>query len=257
MIRPMSVRHFRVEQFHGNHDQSTHGNWAKGATVESGSIFDDLEGYDPVAANKVAGEIRARAEREEPAITAALARMVGDRSPGEYREPSEGDSGEMFGYAHVLKAQDKIAEKIGRKMVEDGSDFDEASKSIKDSVRYTVHFSENEFGDRAQSVIDELRAENPDVKVKNTWPPEAGIPYKGVNVQVTNPDGLQYEVQFHTAASQVVKDRMHLLFEEQRVLPMDSPRWQVLDDEMMAIGKSQPVPRDAYRVFRVATMETT
>jgi hypothetical protein len=227
------------------------GRWAStGGSSSEGSVF-DVEGFDPTEARAKAKAMRAQAEAAEPEITARLSQLVGDSDPADYREPGRGQA-ELYGYEFRLKAEDKIAEKIARKMVEDDIGFEEASQDIKDTVRYTVHFSEDEFGDRAQSVIDGLRAENPAVRVKNTWPPEKGSAYKGVNVQVTREDGLRYEVQFHTPGSQAVKDRMHTLYEQQRVLTPDSPRWQQLEDEMVAIGNQQPVPRDAYRVFRVA-----
>ena len=183
--------------------------------------------------------------------------MVGDSDPADYRAPGTGQS-ELYGYAYRLKAQDKIAEKIGREMAEDPSlTMDTAAAKIKDTVRYTAHFTEGEFGSRAQSVIDALRGTGAAVKVKNSWPPEKGIPYKGVNAQVTRPDGFRYEVQFHTPQSQAVKDQMHKLYETQRVMSKDNPRWMELEREMIAIGTGQPTPRDANEVFRLARMETT
>jgi hypothetical protein len=248
----LAAQGMRVFHLQGQHDQKDHGRraGATGDTGDTGSVF-EVEGFDPAAAKAKAKEMRAQAEAAEPEITARLSQMVGDSDPATYETPSSG-AAELYGYEFRLKAEDKIAEKIARKMVEDNVGFEEASQDIKDTVRYTVHFTEEEFGPRAQSVIDELRAENPGVRVKNTWPPETGVAYKGVNVQVTREDGLRFEVQFHTPGSQSVKDRMHTLYEQQRVLPPNSPRWEQLEQEMVMIGNEQPVPRDAGRVFRVA-----
>lgn len=229
-----------------------HGRWTAVGGGSTGTLFDDLEGYDPVRAAAIAAETHAQAARIEPSVTAQIAALVGDPSAADYQPPERG-RGEMFGYDFRFKSTDKIAEKIGRVMVEKGLTFDEAAADIKDALRYTAHFSEEEFGERAQRVIDGLRATNPEVVVKNTWPPEKGIPYKGVNVNVTRADGFRYEIQFHTPESQAVKDRMHLLYEQQRVLPPQSARWRQLESEMLSIGNGQPVPRDAYRVFHVVT----
>lgn len=229
-----------------NQPRDDRGRWTSGG----GTLFETLDGYDPAEAAMVAQRIRARAERVEPIVTAELGGLVGDPSAAEYHPPEPGEA-ELFGYDFRFKSTEKIAEKIGRVMVEKGFTFDEAAADIKDVLRYTVHFTEEDFGARAQRTIDGLRSTNPDVKVKNTWPPEKGTPYKGVNVAVTRADGFRYEIQLHTPESQAVKDQMHLLYERQRVLPAGTDQWRRLESEMLAIGNGQPVPRDAYRVFRV------
>ena len=247
MLPPVRRFEFHLQ---GQHDQQDHA----GGRAKS-TVLDDLEGYDPEVAAERAAAMRAQAEAVEPELTASLAKMIGDSDPAGYEAPERGE-GDLYGYDFRLKSEAKIAEKIGRVMVEKNMTLDEATADIKDAVRYTAHFDEEEFGERTQSVIDTLRAENPNVVVKNTWPPEKGVPYKGVNVNVYREDGLVYEVQFHTPGSQAVKDQMHLLYEEQRVLPKSNPRWQVLEDEMLAMGSGQPVPRDAYKVFRVMKRRT-
>jgi hypothetical protein len=126
-----------------------------------------------------------------------------------------------------------------------------ASQEIKDAVRYTVHFKDEDFGDRAQGIVDTLRDEGATINVKNTWPPELGKSYKGINAQVTQPDGLRYEIQFHTENSQAVKDKMHKIYAQQRVLPNDSPEWMTLENEMAALSRDLPVPTGAVEVFEI------
>jgi hypothetical protein len=239
-------------EFHGNHDQSSHGNWARGGEVGLPPGAQEISATPESRA--LAAPIAARAAAIEPALSTQLAQLVGDADPQRYESPPPA---ELFGYEYRLKATEKIAEKIERVMVEDGLTREEAAANIKDSVRYTVHFSEDDFGDAAQQVVNELRAdpEVDKVLVKNTWPPEKGIAYKGVNANVYRKDGFVYEIQFHTPESQVVKDEMHVLYEEQRVLWPSNPRWQELEDQMQAMGNSQPTPRDATKVFRLASKD--
>ena len=224
--------------FNPNQPRDERGRWA--ATGGGGTGVYDGPIVATPESDALAAPIFAAAVAAEPRITARL---------GELIEPF---GGMFYGLDHRLKAEAKISEKIERIMVEKGMTREQAAGDVKDAVRYTVHFDESEFGDAAQTAIDALRAEGNELVVKNTWPPEKGVSYKGVNVNVYQPDGVVYEVQFHTPGSQAVKDRMHGLYEQQRVLPKSDPRWGELEAQMQQMGTQQPMPRDAEKVFKVA-----
>ena len=206
---------------------------------------------DPKA-KVLAKDLREKAEQAEPEISAHLAELAGDVNPASYDPPPDG---ELYGYEYRLKAEDKIAEKIMRELEEKPEklqgDIIAASQEIKDAVRYTIHFQDEDFGERAQSIVDTLRDEGATINVKNTWPPELGKSYKGINAQVTRSDGLRYEIQFHTENSQAVKDTMHKIYEQQRVLPNGSPEWTKLENEMAALSQDLPVPTGAVEVFEI------
>ena len=213
---------------------------------ENGNII-----VDPKA-KVLAKDLREKAEKAEPEISAHLAELAGDANPASYDPPPDG---ELFGYDFRLKAEDKIAEKIMRELEEKPEKLDgdiiAASQEIKDAVRYTVHFKDEDFGERAQGIVNTLRDEGATINVKNTWPPELGKSYKGINAQVTRADGLRYEIQFHTQNSQAVKDTMHKIYEKQRVLPNGSPEWTKLENEMAALSRDLPVPTGAVEVFEI------
>jgi hypothetical protein len=248
---------------------------AKAGGDNGDAWLDELPGYDRDKAKADAERLHGMAAAAEPRVTARLEELAGDDGAVEYHEPKPGE-GQLFGYKYRFKKEAKIAEKIGRKMRDernpDGSpiSYDQAVAKQNDALRYTVHYSEDDFGDAAQRAINGLRADMAEaygisaddpqlmelVAVKNTWPPEAGKSYKGVNVVVHEPDGFKWELQFHTPESQRVKDQMHVLYEAQRVLPKSDPRWQQLEDAMQRIGNGQPTPRDAVKVFRVARTAT-
>lgn len=213
---------------------------------ENGNVI-----VDPKA-KVLAKDLREKAEKVEPEISTRLAELAGDENPVSYDPPPDG---ELYGFEYRLKAEDKIAEKIMRELAEKPEtlqgDIIAASQEIKDAVRYTIHFKDEDFGDRAQSIVDTLRDEGATINVKNTWPPELGKSYKGINAQVTQSDGLRYEVQFHTENSQAVKDTMHKIYEQQRVLPNGSPEWTKLENEMAALSRDLPVPTGAVEVFEI------
>lgn len=190
--------------------------------------------------------IHALAVKSEPAISAELAQMVGDTHPKRYDTPPPA---QLYGFKQRIKTEAKISEKIERIIVEKGMTHEQAAQDVKDAVRYTVHYPGDTFGDNAQAVVDRLRAENVSVTVKNTWPPESGVPYKGINVQVTTKEGLKYELQFHTPHSQKIKDTMHAIYEKQRVLPKSDPKWLQYEREMAIIAETIQVPTGAMEVF--------
>lgn len=213
---------------------------------ENGNIV-----VDPKA-KVLAKDLREKAEQSEPEISARLAKLAGDENPASYDPPPDG---ELYGYEWRLKAEDKVAEKIMRELAEKPEklegDIIAASMEIKDAIRYTVHFKDEDFGERAQGIVDALRDEGASITVKNTWPPKLGKSYKGINAQVREPNGLRYEIQFHTENSQAVKDKMHKIYEQQRVLPNDSPEWKTLENEMAALSRDLPVPTGAVEVFEI------
>jgi hypothetical protein len=197
-------------------------------------------------ARALAKPLAEEANRLEPEVTRRLSQLIGDSDPAVY-EPGAPPPPQLFGYEFAKKQEPKIAEKIERVVEEKLMTREEAAADIKDALRYTVHFTKDEFGPRAQDVIDHLAAENAHVNVKNTWPPGKN-PYKGVNVNVTTHDGFTYEIQFHTPESQAVKEQMHVMYEEARVLPAGHPRRVQLEDEMIRMGNELDPPTGAYEV---------
>jgi hypothetical protein len=206
---------------------------------------------DPKA-KVLAKDLRQEAEQKEPEITANLAKLLDDSDPAVY-DPTDA-SGQLYGYEYRLKAENKIAEKVMRELVEKPElkgDIVEAAGVIKDTVRYTVHYSDDKFGPDAQRVVDSLRADGNTVTVKNTWPPELGSAYKGMNASVQQPDGFRYEVQFHTPNSQAVKNQMHTIYERQRTSPPGSDAYKQAEAEMIELSKTLAMPTGAAEVYRM------
>jgi hypothetical protein len=221
-----------------------------GGTAEQVTVSYDADGNIIVSeeAKALAKPIAEEARRREPELTKRLTELVGDRNPEDYDSPPPP---QLFGYDFVFKQEAKIAEKIERVVVEKGVNREQAAAMINDAVRYTIHFDQGEFGPQAQNLLDQLRAENANVKVKNTWPPDSPTAYKGVNVNVTTNDGFTYEIQLHTPESQRVKDQLHTLYERQRVLEPSNPLWQDLEDQMWEISRGTTPPTGAVDVYRI------
>lgn len=188
-------------------------------------------------AKALAGPIHEQAVAHEQEITKRLSQLIGDTDPAVY-DPDAPPPPQLYGYKYRFKGAEGIAEKIERVVEEKGWSREKAAKDIKDSLRYTVHFTQEEFGPRSQEIINQLADENPSGKVKNTWPPSRDNPYKGVNVNVTANDGFTYEIQFHTPESQAIKDQQHEIYKNVRALPESDPRKAAAHGQMMELAAS-------------------
>lgn len=206
------------------------------------------------SAKTVGSAVYDRAVANEPDISKKLTSIVGVEDPETYREPTPGNPS-MYGWAHRLKKEPTIQEKIERISEEKELTHEDAAKDIKDAVRYTVHFDPKKFGPDSQQAINDL-ANDPDtaaIKVKNTWGTyDKNNPYRGINVVVWRKDGTIYEVQFHTPDSQKVKDQMHGRYERQRVLRRGSPEYQQLGEEMYQMSNGLQMPIGAADVKQPA-----
>ena len=185
---------------HGNHDQSTHGNWATGG---GGSAIPDRApdvapeaGRDPQAV-AVATALRNQFIKIEPEITKTmigLAAKVG---------------GTMDGLQDRIKSTDSLTRKIQDDSMKDGVTFEQAAGQVSDAVRYTMVFSEQDYASAAQRIDAQLRADGFEPRTKNFW--KEGDPYQGINIKATK-NGVTAELQLHTPKSLEIKKEIHPIY---------------------------------------------
>lgn len=185
---------------HGNHDQSTHGNWATsgggGGIPDRAPDVAPEAGRDPQAV-AVATALRNRFIRIEPEITKAmmdLAAKVG---------------GTMDGLKERIKSTDSLTRKIQDDSKKDGVTFEQAARQVSDAVRYTMVFSEKDYASAAQRIDAQLRADGFEPRVKNFW--KEGDPYQGINIKATK-NGVTVELQLHTPKSLEIKKEIHPIY---------------------------------------------
>jgi hypothetical protein len=179
---------------------------------------------------QTASEVRQGAATAEPVLTALIGETAGDCG------------GTMVGLQFRLKQQDSLARKIATDIVKTGMSPEEAAGGISDAVRYTCCFAPEEYTAGVTKVLNELReGGNKIKKLKNAWVKK--IPYKGINVQLIDPQGQAFELQFHTERSFNVKDKeTHHIYEEMRLLDPSSDRWNELNQQQMDIVSQVPLP---------------
>lgn len=225
---------------HGGHGGG--GGGGTGGGDSSRSVTRDASGALVVTeeSKRLAHGVYEQSTRLEPAISAEVAGLAGDTHPAVYHTPPPA---QMFGWEFRRKEEATMAGKVERYVADEGLTRAEGAAEIKDAVRYTVHFADADYQVGSQHVLDGLARDNKAVRVKNTWAPDST--YRGINAQVTRADGMRYEVQFHTPASQRVKDQMHVMYAEQRVLPKGGLEWTRLDNAMKGMASGLTFPPGA------------
>lgn len=185
---------------------------------------------------RLADDLMARAAAHEPAVSRLLQEIAGKVG------------GQMAGFEHRLKKRDSLLRKI-HTVLHDDPELAVSQVVINDALRYTLQVDDVPPGRHAEAIRTALgaleKAGHKVLKVKNYWP--RGDNYSGVNSVLEAPDGLEWELQFHTAESFRIQHRDHELYEEMRKddTPIETRRQ--LYRKLAAPWDKVPIPRDMLR----------
>lgn len=144
-------------------------------------------------------------------------------------------NGFMFGLEFKCKTKESLAQKI----LERQSIFD--VNSAWDIIRFTAVFDMANFWNKQKVVLDELQAHGFTIaKIKQSWQNDGN--YKGTNVKLLNPEGVQFELQFHTPKSLEAKQKAHKIYEVLRITDRNSKESIILRQQMEEIFSAVPIP---------------
>lgn len=229
----------RAEEFRAEYDQNISGRFSGGDgnndAVKAWKQYYDRK-INPDAFNQarnVAEELVKQATAFETTLTPQMQALA------------DKHGGTLEGLQYRLKEVDSLTRKIKKEVAEDVTklmDVDSAGARMFDVNRYTMKLTEKNYVASTQAAVEELRAAGNTVKVKNYWLDETN-PYQGINIQVTTPTGLKYELQFHTPTSLAIKEgELHTIYEKSRKTHdlIKKARYQ---KESFAAAAKIPVPR--------------
>jgi hypothetical protein len=201
----------------------------KGQEARAGSpvVRDDDAEFE-----RLADELLARARAHEGPVSAMLGQLASEVG------------GRLAGFEHRLKTRASLLRKM-RQILHDNPGLTPADVLINDALRYTIEVNDAPPGHHAEAirtVFARLESAGHRVlRVKNYWP--RGDNYSGVNAVLVAPDGLEWELQFHTADSFRIKMRDYRLYEELRAVATPPARKRQLYFELAAPWKDVPVPQ--------------
>ncbi len=151
----------------------------------------------------------------------------------------------MAGTECRIKSRKSYLKKIRRKNGPKASRYE-----VKDILRYTYTASGEELVEKISKVI-ELYTDSGynTLEIKNYWLDRQN-PYNGINTIMRSPDGLTFELQYHTPESFEIKNgKMHELYEKQRPMrDVSSKEYIELGDKMFELSDSMEIPKGIEKV---------
>lgn len=142
-----------------------------------------------------------------------------------------------------MKTKRSYLEKLEKNYVTNKKEYE-----IKDILRYTYIASPDTLTQKTLEVIAiyEKLGYNT-VEIKNYWL-MSFYPYNGINTVIISPNGLKFELQYHTMESYKIRESIHELYEEWRNLPEISEKAKELNRKMFEGYKGTIVPKDIKKV---------
>lgn len=150
---------------------------------------------------------------------------------------------ELYGLSHRVKSPRSYCNKIRERceLVEKKSKLD----NISDILRFTQVIPDlKNYGKTVNKSLGEFESKGYRIiQVKNFW--GDNMPYKGVNCKIESPDGIRFEMQYHTPDFLLVKDAMHTWYEIRRTgVKEGSEKWKYVVRQELELAKTVKVPDD-------------
>lgn len=178
-----------------------------------------------------AEQLVSRAKALEPSVTPALEQLA------------EKAGGALVKLEHRFKTPASTARKLRLELANDPV-LDLATFTLGDSLRYTMVVDDQPPGhhvEAVQATLEALEAQGHGVvKVKNYWPRNDN--YSGINSVLQAPEGLPWELQFHTVASLKAQADTRPQYEELRLRATPIERKRELFDRMTDAWNAVPLP---------------
>ena len=222
----------KFNPYHGKDGRFTSGGNAFSFTYSPGKS----RAHNLAITGEIAKNAVAKAKAAEPKLTSDMQSLA------------EKHGGTMVGLAFAVKGVGSLKRKIDseqnyvEKCTGKRIDASEVVKQMYDINRYTMQGTEKNLANMANGVLRDMQNSGYEiVRVKNTLKVE-NAPYRGINCQLINKDGIKFELQFHTARSLEVKEINHKLYEKARLDNTSEKTKAKLNSEMANNAKMIPTP---------------
>jgi hypothetical protein len=205
------------------------------------------------AGGEVASIARARAAAARAAtVTQAGALAAKPRIAAHIEDVAQQTGGTPVGQQWWVKSQESLTRKILKDMRVQGLTANSAAAQVNDALRFTITYPGESLTGSVERALDRVRGQGYEVlDVKNSW--VEGNRYKGINVDLRAPDGLRFELQFHTPESWQLKQRTHGLYEVVRDPGYPLGVRQRAHEELARLSAQLEHPPD---IERVGTLKT-
>lgn len=191
-----------AQQFLGRHTRA--GGMAKLSAAEQSSRAAEVMTPERESAAHHARVVLARVKRVEPRVTKDLVYSVAKHGGHMEALQARPDSPDDFRF----KSHSSLTRKIHDKAISKGITQEQYASDVGDALRYTALFDSQHFTTSGKKFLDELQSRGHKLDtVENTF--ARGQAYSGVNVNLTSPEGVKWELQLHTPESIKAKHLIH------------------------------------------------
>jgi hypothetical protein len=179
----------------------------------------------------LADDLMAQAREAEPSVSAEL-EAVAESAPAE-----------LAGLEHKFKKRDSLIRKIRSYLARD-PELTVGEVRITDALRYTLLIEDDPRGlhlRTVREVVDRFETDGHTVvEMKNYWP--RGDDYSGINSVFQAPNGLDWELQFHTPGSYRTAKGNRTPYEKMRLTTTPPDEQRRLYDQMVATWEGVAIP---------------
>lgn len=227
--------HVRNEMSNDPKDLTKHPAWIQ--EVKKRGKLSDAEAKQ---CSDLASDIYDRAASVEPAITKDVISAVSK------------SGGSMFGLENRLKTPTSLAAKIGSNAKYDKVSFEKASKSIKDSIRYTSVSNDDNFVRNYNGVKNELERKGyKEIRCRNYFDMYRNkeVSHKSVQSVYADSKGNTFEIQFQTVSSQAAKELKRPLYEKRRQSGLSDKQKSNLEKQMRDLAERVSDPEDVFKIL--------
>lgn len=160
-------------------------------------------------------------------------------------------SGHAYGLEYRLKQPTSLASKIGADAKKDKVSFEEASRGINDTIRYTTVSEDDSFTSDYKTIKSELeRMGYFEVRCKNYFDAykKGQVMHKAVQSVYRNEDNKTFEIQFQTPSSQAAKDLRTPIYEKRRRSGLSEQEKSKLEQQMLRLAEFVPYPQNVFNI---------
>ena len=179
----------------------------------------------------LADSLMAKAQAAEPAVTAELG-AIAQSAPAQ-----------LTGLEHRFKKRDSLIRKIRTRLARD-PELTTDRVRITDALRYTLLIEDDPRGlylRTVREVVEEFEADGHEVvEMKNYWP--RGDDYSGINSVFRAPNGLHWELQFHTPGSYRTAKGNRNPYERMRLTTTPPDEQRRLYEQMVSTWEGVAIP---------------
>ncbi|WP_175413682.1 XopAD/skwp family type III secretion system effector [Brenneria rubrifaciens] len=192
----------------------------EGLVKAAPTLQDQAQSLSLKALRETSLSLHNQARQAEPGMTLMLQRLL---PAGAY----------LAGLDHCVKSVSSLEDKVKRLYAEHQQNLSQAASLVNDMLRYSIVLPDTSFADGYRKVLATLEGEGHELlKCKNYFA-RWNSPFKAINVHLRGPDnGLNWEIQFHTAESFPLKERYHDLYKQQSRLSFQGTSSSVVRSQL-------------------------